>query len=120
MGVEMSTLFIQSSLFSLFQNHFSPHFPIQARSALTHVLYNSEGLENVSLCQGVPILTTAGYNPPSQKGGARTVSKTQTLPVSPASFCFLTGNLMALLHIPLYLLHILERTSEGGGRDKLF
>ena len=74
-----------------FQNHFSPHFPIQARSALTHVLCNSEGLENVSLCQGVPILTTAGCNPPSWGGGASTVSKTQALlPVSPASFCSLT------------------------------
>lgn len=75
-----------------FQNHFSPHFPIQVRSALTHVLYNSEGLENVSLCQGVPILTTAGYNPPSRKRSSQDcIQDPDTLlPVSPASFCSLT------------------------------
>lgn len=103
-----------------FQNHFSPHFPIQARSALTHVLYNSEGLENVSLCQGVPILTTAGYNPPSQKRWSQDCIQDPDTPCVPSFTLLPPRRVMALLHIPLYLLYILERTSGGRGRDKLF
>lgn len=45
------------------KTYFLPHLPIQERSALTHELCNSKGLENVLLCQRIPILTTAGSNP---------------------------------------------------------
>lgn len=71
---------VQVAYSQFFQNHFSPYFPIQERSALTHVLYNSKGLENVFLCQRIPILTTAGYKTPHPRGrdGAKAMSETQT------------------------------------------
>lgn len=90
MCMEMSEA-VGTKLFILFfQNQFSVHFPIQVRSTLTHVLYNSKGLENVPLCQRIPILPTAGCNSSQREGyGQDSVSNPDTaFPLqSLTSFC---------------------------------
>lgn len=107
-------------VYSMFiQNWFSPHFPIQRRSLLTHVLYNSKELENVPLCQRVPILTISGYNSPWREGFCQACVSNQDTALasqSPASFCWATEGwpYHLISHVPCYLPYIFERTSLGG------
>lgn len=72
-------------LFSVFPKLVLSPFLQQVKLSLTHIVYNSEGLETVPLGQRSPISLTAGNNCPWLKGAlTRTMGEPDAVPLSPS------------------------------------